>query len=56
MGRFLAGPKAWAWFISVVPTVSQLLLFAVQYASLRMIVGRNIRARAVGEGGSGAAA
>lgn len=53
---FLVGPKAWAWFISVVPSVSQLLLFAVQYTSLRIVVRRNIRARAVRESAPGAAA
>lgn len=53
---FLVGPKAWAWFISVVPSVSQLLLFAVQFVSLRIVVQRKIRARAAAEHGAGAAA
>lgn len=43
---FLVGPKAWAWFISVVPTAAQLGMFALQYVSLRMLVLRNIRAAA----------
>jgi len=53
---FLVGPKAWAWFISAVPTACQLLLFLVQYVSVRRLVGRNIRAsfaRAAGSAGPG---
>ena len=53
---FLVGPKVWAWFISVVPSVSQLLLFVIQFTSLRSMVRRNIRARAVRESDAGAAA
>lgn len=38
------GPKIWAWYTAVVPISVQLGLFLVQYASLRWMVGRNIRA------------
>jgi intracellular septation protein A len=51
---FLVGPKAWAWFISAVPTAAQLLLFAVQYVSIRARVARNIRAAHAAEGNAGA--
>ena len=51
---FLVGPKAWAWFVSAVPTTSQLLLFAVQYVSIRARVARNIRAMRAAEGNTGA--
>jgi intracellular septation protein A len=31
-------PKAWAWFVGVVPLASKLALFAVQYVTTRVIV------------------
>ena len=43
---FAAGPKLWAWFNGIVPLACQLLLFAVQYVSIRMLVRRAIGARA----------
>ena len=43
---FAAGPKLWAWFNGIVPLACQLLLFAIQYASIRVLVRRAIRARA----------
>ena len=47
---FALGTAAWAWFISGVPLASQLTLFAVQYAVIRLLVRRNVRARvAAGE-------
>ena len=42
---FLVGPRAWAWFISVVPTAAQILLFALQYVSLRRHVRRTLPRR-----------
>jgi intracellular septation protein len=39
------GPKIWAWYTAVVPLSVQLGLFLAQYASLRWMVGRNIRTR-----------
>ncbi len=39
-------PKAWAWFIGVVPLVSKLALFSVQYATTRVIVRKRVLAAA----------
>jgi intracellular septation protein len=39
------GPKIWAWYTSIVPLSAQLGLFLIQYATIRYMVGRNIRAR-----------
>lgn len=39
-------PKAWAWFIGVVPLASKLALFAVQYLATRLIVAARMRASA----------
>jgi intracellular septation protein A len=36
--------KQWPLFVAVVPMWSKLALFAVQYASMRMMVGRRVRA------------
>lgn len=43
---FELGVAAWAWFVSIVPLACQIVLFLVQYASLRIMVRRSIRARA----------
>ena len=40
----LASPAQWAWFAGTVPLAAQLLLFAVQYASMRTLVRRKLRA------------
>jgi intracellular septation protein len=45
---FRLGTAAWAWFVSIVPLTCQILLFSTQYASLRFLVRRNIRARVAG--------
>jgi intracellular septation protein len=45
---FEFGMAAWAWFVSVVPLACQILLFVTQYASLRYLVRRSIRARVAG--------
>jgi intracellular septation protein A len=36
--------KTWAWFLGVFPLASKLGLFAVQYITMRMIIGRRVRA------------
>ncbi len=36
-------PKAWAWFVSVFPVASKLGLFAVQYLTVRAVIGRRMR-------------
>jgi intracellular septation protein A len=43
---YALGHTAWAWFTSVVPMTAQLTLFAVQFASIRTSVARNVRGRA----------
>ncbi len=43
---FKLGVAAWAWFVSVVPLTCQLALFAIQYASLRIMIRRKLRAPA----------
>jgi len=45
---FRLGMAAWAWFVSFVPLACQILLFVTQYATLRLLVRRNIRARVAG--------
>ena len=42
---FRLGLAAWAWFAAGVPLASQILLFIVQYATIRILVRRSIRAR-----------
>lgn len=42
---FEFGMGIWAWFVSFVPLTAQIVLFIIQYASLRLLVRRNIRAR-----------
>lgn len=37
--------KAWAWFLAVVPLGSKIGLFLIQFAVIRLAVGRRIRAR-----------
>ncbi|HEY1612514.1 MAG TPA: septation protein IspZ [Rhizomicrobium sp.] len=44
---FAFGPKTWAWFTAFVPISVQLGLFLLQYAQLRLTVGRAIRARGI---------
>ena len=39
------GMKIWAEFNAVVPTFAPLVLFAIQYATLRVVIGRTVRAR-----------
>ena len=41
------GPKIWAWYTAIVPIAAQLGLFLIQYATLRFMVVRNIRARSL---------
>jgi len=45
---FRFGMAAWAWFVSFVPLSCQIVLFLVQFATLRLLVRRNIRARVAG--------
>ncbi len=47
---FRFGPKTWAWFTASVPISVQLGLFLLQYAHLRLAVGRTLRARALAVG------
>lgn len=42
---FKMGLKAWAWYSAFVPLSAQLGLFVTQYFSLRLAVGRAMRAR-----------
>ncbi|HEY4122998.1 MAG TPA: septation protein IspZ [Rhizomicrobium sp.] len=42
---FAMGPKAWAWFNGIVPMVSQIGLFLIQYGITRIVVRRRIVAR-----------
>ena len=35
----------WAWYASIVPACVQLLAFAIQYATFRTLIRRNVRAR-----------
>jgi hypothetical protein len=37
-------PERWALFISVVPLVTKFALFGVQFAIVRVVAGRRIRA------------
>ena len=43
------GHKAWLTFVGVFPLASKLGLFAIQYASMRYIGGRNYRAQALAQ-------
>jgi len=42
------GLAAWSWFVAFVPLSCQTVLFLIQYATLRHLVRRNIRARVAG--------
>jgi intracellular septation protein len=48
---FRFGLHAWAWFTGTVPVAAPLLLFVAQFATLRIVVGRRVRAqrRAAGQ-------
>lgn len=36
-------PRAWAWFVGVVPLASKAVLFLIQVVVLRVVVGRRVR-------------
>jgi len=36
-------PKAWAWFVGVVPLASKAVLFLIQFSVFRVVVGRRVR-------------
>lgn len=42
---FVLGTKDWAWFNSIVPLAGQALLFVLQFAATRVLVGRSIHAK-----------
>jgi intracellular septation protein A len=39
------GTKVWAEFTAIVPTCAPLALFAIQYTTMRLVIGRTVRAR-----------
>jgi intracellular septation protein A len=45
---FTMGPKAWAWFNGIVPMVSEIGLFVLQFAVTRFVVRRRVMERIAG--------
>jgi len=37
--------NTWAWYVSIVPSLAQLLAFLIQYTVFRTLIRRNIRSR-----------